>query len=482
MTRENKHTHSMHDSSELDALLNLAAREAIRYRRSIDTRPQAPQATFAEMRAAFAEPVPEHGAPAAAVIEDLAARAEPGLATMTGPRFFGWVIGASHPVGVAADWLTSAWGQNSGNPHAAASAAAAEDVAARWLVDLLDLPRHASVGFTTGATMASFTCLAAARNAQLRKAGWDVEAQGLFGAPPISVLIGEDAHATVFSALQFLGLGRERVVRIRTDAAGRMNAAAFGQAIDASDGPTIAIAQAGQLNSGAFDPFPQLTEATQRKGAWLHVDGAFGLWARACPAHAHLTEGIDRADSWAVDGHKWLQTPYDCGYAIVADAEAHRRAMTLTASYLPQSLAGEYDPTHYVPELSRRARGFATWAVIKHLGRDGIADLVERHCSIARQMAEQLAAEPGINILNEVELNQIMVRFGGDRSPDEGDRLTREVIARIQRDGVCFAGGADWHGRWIMRLSVISWYTTEEDGARSVAAIIDAWRRVRETL
>lgn len=470
----------MYDSFELDALLSRAARAAIRYRRSIHTRPQRPQATFAEMRAAFAEPVPERGAPAAAVIEELATRAEPGLATMIGPRFFGWVIGASHPVGVAADWLTSAWGQNSGNPHAAVSAAATEEVVGHWLLDLLDLPRQSSFGFVTGATMASFVCLAAARSDQLRKVGWDVEAQGLFGAPPITVLIGEDAHATVFSALQFLGLGRERVVRIPTDAAGRMDVAEFGRMIAACDGPTIAIAQAGQVNTGAFDLFAPLADAAHAKGAWLHVDGAFGLWARASPAHAHLTEGIDRAHSWATDGHKWLQVPYDCGYGIVADADAHRRAMTMTASYLPPSLAGEYDPTHYVPELSRRARGFATWAVIRHLGREGIAAMVEHHCRIARQMAEQLAAEPGIDILNDIELNQVMVRFGGDRGADEGDRLTRAVIACVQQDGVCFAGGAEWRGRWIMRLSVISWYTAEKDGAESADAIIHAWRRVRD--
>ncbi|WP_431862646.1 pyridoxal phosphate-dependent decarboxylase family protein [Azospirillum sp.] len=441
-----------------------AAEAAIAYRRGIDARVQRPEAVYREALEAFDAPLADAGQPPDAVVRDLIARSGPGLSGTTGPRFFGWVIGASHPVGVAADWLTAAWGQNAGNHVAAPAAAAAETVAARWLLDLLGLPAQASVGFVTGATMANVVGLAAARGEVLRRAGWDVEADGLFGAPPISVLIGEDAHATVFSALQFLGLGHNRVIRVPTTEQGAMDADAFEAALAACTGPSIVITQAGQINTGAFDPHDRIVPLARARGAWVHVDGAFGLWARACPARAHLGAGIEAADSWATDGHKWLQTPYDCGYAIVRDAEAHRRAMTIAASYLPPVAEGERDPSHYVPELSRRARGFATWAMIRHLGRQGVADMVERHCRLARRMAAALADDPRIAVLNDVVLNQVVVRFGDD------DEFTLRVIRRVQEDGTCFAGGANWRGRWVMRLSVIG-ATTEADADLSVAAI-----------
>ena len=470
---------SVGTSEDIDAMFALASNRAIAFRKSIGDRNQAPLKGFADMQRAFGQPLPESGRDAKAVIQELADLAEPGLAAMTGPRFFAWVIGASHPAGVAADWLTSAWGQNSGNHVASPAAAACEETAGRWLLDLLNLPRECSVGFVTGATMANFTCLAAARGHVLRRVGWDVDAKGLFGAPPIRVLIGDDAHISVFSALKYLGLGEERVVRVPTDAAGRMQAAAFHDLIRQADAPTIVIAQAGQINTGAFDPWPEIVAAARERNAWVHVDGAFGLWALACPETWKLTEGCDGADSWATDGHKWLQTPYDCGYAIVRHRQAHQRAMAIVASYLPSNLGGERDPTHYVPELSRRARGFATWAVIRALGRKGIAEMVARHCRIARRMADTLAREPGIRILNEVVLNQVAVRFGADLPPERGDELTQRVIEAIQADGTCFAGGAKWRGQWIMRLSVISWPTTQVDADRSTAAIVDCWREVR---
>ncbi len=471
----------MDDTDEqLEKVLRAAATRAIDYRRSVGDRMQAPVAGYQEACEAFDDPTPEHGSEAFEVIAELAATAEPGLHAMTGPRFFGWVIGASHPVGVAADWLTSAWGQNSGNHQATPAAAAAEETSIKWMLDILDLPRQSSVGFVTGATIANFVCLAAARGEVLRRVGWDVEADGLFGAPAVHVLIGADAHTTVFSALQFLGLGRNRVTRVPTDEAGRMSVEAFASAAGSHSGPSIAIAQAGQINTGAFDRFPELVEIARERGAWLHVDGAFGIWARACPDRAFLTAGSERADSWAVDGHKWLQTPYDCGYAIVRDADAHRRAMTITASYLPDLAAGERNPSHYAPELSRRARGFATWAMIRHLGRRGIADMVARHCDIARRMAQQLTEEPGVAVLNDVVLNQVIVRFGCDEPLERGDQLTKLVIDRIQADGVCFAGGAKWRGRWVMRLSVISWPTSQDDGDKSVEAILNGWRKIRE--
>lgn len=460
-----------------ELMLDRAAKHAIEFRRSLATRPQRPRKSLGDMRQAFAGPLPAQGRDGIDVIEDLVARADPGLAAMAGPRFFGWVIGASHPAGVAADWLTSAWGQNAAGHTPTPAVAACEEIAAGWLLELLDLPRECSVGFVTGATMANLTCLAAARGEVLRRAGWDADADGLFGAPPIQVILGEEAHASVFAALQLLGLGHHRVTRLPVDDQGRMELRAFEMAMARTEGPVIAIAQAGHVNSGAFDPIGEIAAIGHRRKAWLHVDGAFGLWARACPETASLVQGLEAANSWATDGHKWLQLPYDCGFAIIRDAEAHRRAMTITASYLPALSAGERIPADYVPELSRRARGFPVWAMIRALGRDGVAQMVARHCRIARRMAEALGAEAGIAVLNRVELNQIVVRFGGDGP--SGDDLTRRVIERVQRDGTCFAAGAQWKGRWIMRLSVISWYTTEAEADRAVAAIVGAWRAIR---
>lgn len=456
-----------------------AADHAARFRAGVDTRPHRPAHGYAQALADFDAPTPEHGTAAAAVLDELAARAAPGLHACTGPRFFGWVIGSSHPAGVAADWLAAAWGQNAGNHTVSPAAAACETVVARWLLDLLDLPRTASVGFVTGATVANLVALAAARDELLRRQGWDAAAESLFGAPPIRVLIGADAHSTVFSALQYLGLGQARVTRVPVDAQSAMQAGAFTaiMAEATADPAVLVITQAGQINSGAFDPHPAIITAARRHpNAWVHVDGAFGLWARACPARAHLAAGIEAADSWATDGHKWLQTPYDSGYAIVRDAEAHRRAMTIAASYLPPVAEGERDPSHYVPELSRRARGFATWAMLRHLGRAGVAELVERHCRLAASMAGRLRTEPGVTIMNEVVLNQIVLRFGSGELADE---LTRRTIEAVQQDGTCFVGGARHAGNWVMRLSVIGHRTTEADAERSAAAIAQAWRRVR---
>lgn len=466
--------------NETAALFQRAAEAAAQFRTGIGARAQRPEIDYAEALRRFGAPTPESGTPGAAVLDELIALATPGIAAITGPRFFGWVIGNSHPVGVAADCLVSAWGQNVGNHVATPSAAAAETVAARWLLDILGLPESCSIGFVTGATMANFVGLAAARDTLLGGLGWNVETKGLFGAPPITVLIGADAHATIFSDLQFLGLGRERVVPIATDSEGRILPAAFAAALGKATGPIIAILQAGQINTGAFDPFEALVPLAKERGAWVHVDGAFGLWARACPERAHLTAGLELADSWGTDGHKWLQTPYDCGYAIVRDSVAHRRAMIIAASYLPTALTDQRDPAHLVPELSRRARGFPTWALLKHFGREGIAAMVAKHCRLARLIAARLAAEPGIAILNDVVLNQVTVRFGADRSAELGDALTQKTIETIQRDGVCYAGGALWRGRQTMRVSVIGGTTSEDDARRSADAMIAAWRQTRD--
>ncbi|WP_137862029.1 MULTISPECIES: pyridoxal-dependent decarboxylase [unclassified Sphingomonas] len=453
--------------------LEHAAAHAIAYRRGVATAEITPAADYATMLEAFAAPLPEEGDDPVSVIEHLVEAATPGIRAATGPRFFGWVIGNSHPTGVAADWLASAWGQNAGNLIAAPAASAVEKVAADWLLELLDLPRQASIGFVTGATVANFVCLAAARSAVLRRAGWDVEADGMFGAPPVEVLIGADAHATVFSALKYLGLGARRVKTVESDASGRMLAGDFERALRACAGPVIAIAQAGQINTGACDPFAELAPLARAAGAWLHVDGAFGLWAQAAPGRAHLTRGIEQADSWATDGHKWLQTPYDCGFAIVRDAETHRRAMAISASYLPPAQGAEREPSAYVPELSRRARGFATWAMIRRLGRDGIAELVERNCAVAAHMGGTLGRDDGVALIRPVELNQFMLRFG------DSDDATLAVVRQVQEDAVAFIGAALWRGQWVMRVSVSSAATTIAEGDTTIEAVRGAWRKVR---
>ncbi|GLK72284.1 aspartate aminotransferase family protein [Ancylobacter dichloromethanicus] len=468
---------------ETGALLLAAARHAVTYRTAPRARQRA-EATYGQSVAAFDDALPEDGETAEQVLDQLVRRAVPGLHAATGPRFFGWVIGNSHPVGVAADWLTAAWGQNTANHVAAPAAAAAETVAARWLLEVLRLPAESAVGFVTGATMASFVGLAAARGEVLRRAGWDVEAQGLFGAPPVRVLIGDEAHASVYSALHYLGFGKASLLRVASNAQGVMCPDAFAERLarDVPPGaPLIVVTQAGHVHTGATDAHERIVPLARARGGWVHVDGAFGLWARACPAHAPLAHGVEGADSWATDGHKWLQTPFDCGYVIVRDAGAHRRAMTIAASYLPPVSEHERDPSHYVPELSRRARGFATWALLRHFGSKGIAAMVARHCAQARLLAAGLAAEPGITVLNEVVLNQVAVRFGADGDGATGDALTRAAIAALQEDGTCFAGGAKWRGRWIMRLSVIGFSTTDDDIRLSAQAIIAAWRRVAST-
>lgn len=466
--------------TDYSSLFQRAAAIAADFRNDVADQPQAPLRNYADMLAVFDEALPSGPAEPIKIVEELALKAEQGLMKPTGPRFFGWVIGASHPAGVAADMLTSAYGQNTGNHHATPAASAAETISAGWLLEVLDLPRESSVGFVTGATVANFVCLAAARGEVLRQAGWDADGQGLFGAPPITVLIGDDAHTTVFSALQFLGLGHDRVIRIATTAQGIMDADAFATVMGKVTGPAIVIMQAGQINTGGFDAFSNLIPLAKAKGAWVHVDGAFGLWARASQSQKAMTQGLDLADSWATDGHKWLQTPYDCGYAIVRNELAHRRAMSISASYLPTSAEGERDPSHYVPELSRRARGFSTWAMFKALGRSGIAEMVDRHCEAARLMADGLRGEPGIAVLNDVVLNQVIVRFGDALGGENGDSLTQRTIARIQSDGVCFAGGAKWRGQQVMRISVIGYDTDVTQAKIGLEAMLQAHRNCRQ--
>ncbi|HEX7640748.1 MAG TPA: pyridoxal-dependent decarboxylase [Burkholderiaceae bacterium] len=464
--------------SDGDTALAHAAQLARRFRRTVDSQAQCATLNYTEMLERFAGELPAHGRPAVEVIDTLVALAEPGLQKSAGSRFFGWVIGNSHEAGVAADWLCSAWGQNAGNPLASPAAAACEAVVVQWLLDLLGLPEQSGVGLVTGATMANFVAIAAARGALLARENWDVRAQGLAGSPPLRVLLGADAHATVDAALHYLGIGQTSVVRIATDTQGAILPDAFQEALHKQQGPTLAILQAGQINTGAFDPFAKLIPMAKAHNAWVHVDGAFGLWVRCSPKLAPLAAGIELADSWATDGHKWLQMPYDCGFAIVRDAKAQVDAMGLSASYLPQA-DGDRDPSQFVPELSRRARGFAAWALLSHWGRDGVARMVERHVSLAQMMARRLAQAPGVSVVNDVVLNQLIVRFGAGRSDEEADRLTLATIARIQARQACFAGGAKWRGRWVMRISVCSSATDEAAATASVDAMLAAWREVQ---
>jgi glutamate/tyrosine decarboxylase-like PLP-dependent enzyme len=418
-------------------------------------------------------PLPDDGEDAAAVIEALAAAAEPGLVASPGPRYYGFVTGGALPAAVAADWLTSAWDQNAGLHVMSPAAAAAEETVAGWAKELLGLPAGAGVGLVTGAQMANATALAAARGAVLARAGWDVEAQGLLGAPPLRVITSAESHATVFNALRLLGLGRDTAVRVEVDGQGRMRAAALAAALADGTGPAIVCAQAGNVNTGAFDPFEEIVAACREAGAWCHVDGAFGLWAAAAPGRAHLTAGAAGADSWAVDAHKWLNVPYESALAIVADPAPLAAAMALTAAYLTTAGERERNGADWAPEASRRARAFPLWAGLRQLGRRGLAELVERNCALAARIAERLAAEPGAAILNEVVLNQALVRFGDD------DAATDAVIAAVQEEGTCWLGGTVWQGRAAMRVSVSGWRTTEADADRSADAIAAAWRRVR---
>ncbi len=393
-----------------------------------------------------------------AVLEALSADADPGLVASAGPRYFGFVVGGSLPVAVGADWLASAWDQMSGMYSSSPAVAVAEEVVAGWALELLGLPTGASVGFVTGTQMANFTCLAAARGALLAERGWDSEKKGLFGAPPIEVLVGDEVHVTVLRALRFLGLGQERVTRVAVDANGAIDPAALERALHGVDGPALVCAQAGNVNTGACDPLDSIANAAAEHGAWLHVDGAFGLWAAASPRFDHLVAGRERALSWAIDAHKWLNTPYDCALAIVNHHDSLSDAMAISAAYLARS--GRREPAEFAPEASRRARAIPVYAALRSLGRRGVAELVERCCEHAA-LAAILLREGGMEVLNEVVLNQIMVAS----SP--------EHLTRVQTDGTCWLGGTTWRGRHALRISLSNWSTTEDDVRRSVRAILD---------
>ena len=460
--------------------LEAAARHARQWLESQATRHVGPRATATDLAADFGGPLPREGTPAAEVVDYLATKAEPGLMAMPSGRFFGWVIGGTLPAALAADWLVSAWDQNAGLRFATPATAAIEEAAGTWLLELLGLPEESDVGFATGATMANFTGLAAARWRLMADAGWDLDGDGLFGGPRIHCFVGQERHDTIDLGLRYLGLGRPTVVP--ADRQGRINpreldralAGAVDRASAAGSGPPplLVCLQAGNLHSGAFDPFVEAIAVAKAHGAWVHVDGAFGLWAAAVPELAALTAGLQGADSWGTDAHKTLNVPYDCGIAVVRDARALRSAMGLHTSYLIQDADGAADPFESVPELSRRARGVPVWAALKSLGREGVAAQIRGLVLHARQLAEQLSALDGVEVLNDVDYTQVSLAFGDDAT-------TRAVTARIIADGRVWMSGSRWQDRDILRISVSNWSTDDADVAVAVATVRDAVAAVR---
>ena len=456
-------------------LLRHAAAIATHYRESLPERRvgAVPGLTADDLRRRLGGPLPTGPTDPRVVIDDLVDGVDPGLIAISGPRYFGLVMGGSVPASLAADWLTSTWDQNVGLYLATPSASVVEEVVADWLVELLGLPAGTTVGFVSGATMANFTAIAAARHAVLRAAGWDVEESGLQGAPEVRVIVGGDVHVSVLNALRYAGLGRGRVTKVPSDDEGRMDDRALADALRGHDEPTIVAAQAGDVNTGAFDPIERIVPIVrEHPNAWLHVDGAFGLWAAASPRLRHLVRGIDGADSWGTDAHKWLNVPYDAGIVFVKDGAAHRASMGLAAAYLPPAPGQERDPYEYVPEMSRRARGFPIYAAIRSLGASGIAEMVERDTDIASRIARRLANHPSVRIVNEVVLNQVLVAVGDAET-------TKAVVDRIQTDGVLWLGGTTFHGTPALRISVSGWNTRDDDADRSADAILAAIDAVR---
>ena len=447
-------------------VLERAAELGIEYVESVPDRPVNAAAALDELRETLDLPLPEEPVDAVTVLEELARDAEPGLLQSTGGRFFGFVIGGSIPAATGADWLTSAWDQNTGLALVTPAAAVVEEVAGRWVKELLGLPAHASFGFVTGCQTAHATALLAARHHVLAQVGWDVERDGLVGAPPITVVAGAKRHGTLDRALRFIGLGTACMRAVPVDDQGRMLIGELRKELAGTEGPTIVCSQAGEVNTGAFDDIDTVADLARESGAWHHVDGAFGLWAAASPQLRHLTKGADRADSWATDAHKWLNVPYDNGIVLCAHPESHRAALGIRSVYLLHA-DDERDPLDWTPEHSRRARGFTVYAAIRSLGRVGVTDLVERCCERAREIAAGLAELPGCEILNDVVLNQVLLRF-------EDDESTEAVAAAVQASGEAWMGCTTWDDRRAIRVSVSNWQTSADDVARAVAAFASA--------
>jgi glutamate/tyrosine decarboxylase-like PLP-dependent enzyme len=460
------------DQNERTELLTRTTQLANEFLDGVKNRPVARQVDFGKLLSEISgSGMPLEGHDPIQIIEQLAGFADRAVVATAGPRYFGFVVGGSWPVALAADWLTSTWDQNGAFYAHSPLAAAAEQAAGDWLIDLFGLARETSVGFVTGGTMANFTGLAAGRHALFANLGWDVEKQGLIGAPLITVVTSDESHISALASLQMLGLGSERVIRVPADNQGRMKPDRLREILPTINTPVLVCAQAGNVNTGAFDPIAEIAEAISDRPSWLHVDGAFGLWAATAPGYQSLTRGIELANSVSVDCHKWLNVPYDCGLVFVRDAAAHRAAMSLHACYYITAGSAERDNCDWVPEASRRARGFTVYAALRYLGRNGIAQLVDRCCRLARRMAERLANDASITILNDVVLNQVLVRFS-DASGMDSDKFTAEVIRRVQEDGTCWLGGTTWQGMHAMRISISNWSTTEEDIDMSAAAIL----------
>ncbi len=444
-------------------LLRGAAERAQRYLAGLGERRVTPEAAALEQLARLDEPLPEAGHEAGETLALLDEVGSPATVASAGGRYFGFVIGGSLPVALAANWLATAWDQNAALPVMSPVSARLHEVVTRWLTDLLGLPPGSAAVFVTGTAMANATALAAARDQQLSRAGWDAPQRGLFGAPELTVVIGENAHSTLVRALGLIGLGRERVVRVPSDDQGRMRADRLPSGIAA---PAVICAQAGEVNTGAFDPFPEVVAWARKIGAWVHVDGAFGLWALADPGRAHLTAGLTDADSWAVDAHKWLNVPYDSGICLVKRPEDLRRSLAVSAGYLPPDVG--FEAMHHTPQASQRARQVDVWAVLRTLGRRGVRELVQRSCSRAREMGERLSGD-GLEVVNDVVLNQVLVRAASDQ-------LTLAMAERVQQDGTCWCGTTIWKGRPAMRISVSGWATSERDIESSARAISAAAR------
>ena len=450
-------------------LLRETAEKSIRWLEALPFRRVRPWASAEELRKSLGGSLNEEGMNPSEVLSFFSQEAEPGLTGSPGPRYFGFVTGGALPASLAADWLSSAWDQNAVLAVSSPAASAAEDIVSEWVLDLLGLPPESSVGFVTGCQMANFTCLGAARHEVLRCSGWDVEKDGLQGAPRVTVIAGEEAHATLLVALRMLGLGTGNVISVPVDGQGRMVPEKAEEALKTASGPVILCLQAGNVNTGSFDPCAEIIPAAREKGAWVHVDGAFGLWGRVLPSLDHHTRGIELADSWATDAHKWLNVPYDSGIAIVRNGAAHRASMALNAPYY---IAGEgevRDPSQWVPESSRRARAFPLYCGLKSLGRKGVLEMVEQNCRQARLMASLLSDDPMVTILNDVVLNQVLVRFSCPGS--DSDAFTRMVTAAVQEEGTCWAGGSVWKGMAAMRISVSNWATSDDDITRSADSI-----------
>ena len=451
-------------SGEIPELLAEVAERAGRYLASLDSRPVAPDDAALSELARFAEPLPERPGDAAATLALLDEAGSPATMGSAGGRYFGFVIGGSYPVALAANWLATAWDQNAALPAMSPVAARLHEVVTGWLGELLGLPAGSAAAFVTGAAMANTAALTAARDRQLASVGWDVQADGLFGAPELTVVVGEKAHSTVIKALGMIGLGRERVRRVPADDQGRLRADCLPGDVT---GPAVVCVQAGEVNTGAFDPFPAVVDWARRHQAWMHVDGAFGLWALADPSRSHLTAGLAGADSWATDGHKWLNVPYDCGIVLVRRPEDLRRSFAAAAGYLPPDTG--FEATHHTPQSSQRARQVEVWAVLRTLGRQGVIDLIDRTCRHAQTMADYLG-QAGLQVLNDVVLNQVLVRAATDDQ-------TLALVAAVQQDGTCWCGPTTWQHRPAMRISVSGWSTTAGDVRRSADAIIAAAQR-----